>query len=300
MNILIAGGTGFVGRNLIPKLINSHQVTVLSRKISDVEIAFRKQVNACDWDNLDKLNPEHFDSVINLCGRNIGQGRWTPEIKKELIDSRVNTTKQLLLWAQNTNLHFYCANAIGIYGAYEKQTGNGFTEDNPINIEQNSDFLSKIGLLWQNACNESNLDTTIMRFGVVLKKKEGMLKKLFPSFYLGMGSIIGSGQQFLSWIHINDLVKAIIFLLEHPEKKGIYNLTSPLPVKQAQFARRLAHSLNRPVLITLPNNVVKLIFGEMGDLLICKGQKVIPKRLIDEGFEFDYPTIKGALKKEFS
>ncbi len=126
-----------------------------------------------------------------------------------------------------------------------------------------------------------------------------MLKKLYPSFYLGLGSIIGDGAQIISWIHIDDLVSAVLFLLNKPELSGPFNVTSPQPVSQAQFARTLAKTMHRPLFFKIPAILIRLLFGEMGECLLLKGQRVIPKRLLDTGFQFRYPTLEKALEYEF-
>jgi uncharacterized protein (TIGR01777 family) len=158
----------------------------------------------------------------------------------------------------------------------------------------------QVGVEWEAAtqsASEAGIDVTLMRFGVVLKRGEGMLKKLELPFKLGLGSIVGSGKQILSWIHIDDLVSAIQFLIQHPEITGPVNICSPVAVTQQQFAVQLAAQLKRPLWMRMPAWSVKLLFGQMGDELLLSGQHVYPARLIDQGFKFAYPEIAAALQQ---
>ena len=143
------------------------------------------------------------------------------------------------------------------------------------------------------------IPVTTTRFGVVLKKGQGMLKKLFLSFYCGLGSIIGDGSQCISWVHIDDIIGGIRFLLESSTLTGNFNLTSPYPVSQAQFAQALAKCLHRPLLFKMPAFLIRVLFGEMGDCLLLKGQRVIPKRIIEAGYVFQYPKLAQALQHEY-
>ncbi len=304
MNILIAGASGFIGQNLVKALETNHKITVLGRKAALLEKLFGESIKKCTWDSLDSLDAKAYDVIINLCGHNIGASRWTPKIKKQLIESRVKTCRTLIDWAINKDAkpHFYCANAIGIYGLQENGDLKAFDENSVINFENPPDFLAEIAVLWQNAMQpalEKGMKVTITRFGVVLKKGEGILKKLSPSFYLGFGAVIGEGRQTLSWVHIDDVVCAYLFLLKHPELTGAFNLTAPNPVSQKQFAETLAKAMHRPLFLKIPEFVISKLFGEMGDSLLLKGQRVHPKRLIEEGYSFIYPDLSNALDHEF-
>jgi uncharacterized protein (TIGR01777 family) len=304
MNILIAGGSGFIGQALIENLAKDHQITVLGRHLSKLEATFPENIKKCTWEGLSKLDANHFDAIINLSGRNISEGRWSVDIKKEIIDSRVETTLTLINWAASFKAkpHFYCANAVGIYGLQENGDKEVFTEDSPIEFEAPRDFLAETGTRWQKAAETAqsyDMPLTITRFGVVLQKGQGMLKKLYMPFNLGLGSVIGDGKQGLSWIHIDDLIEAYRFLLHHPELTGAYNLCSPQPVEQKEFAKAFAKTLHRPMFLKTPNMVIRLMLGEMGDNLIIQGQKVAAKKLLEAGFEFKYPNIEQALKKEY-
>ncbi|MBA2657110.1 MAG: TIGR01777 family protein [Tatlockia sp.] len=304
MNILIAGASGFIGQHLVKELEKQHSITVLGRDIKRLKNTFHQPIKLCNWDALDKLNAQSYNAVINLCGHNIGASRWNPKVKQLLIDSRVKTCSALIKWAidQNAKPHFYTANAIGIYGLQKNGVTQGFDENSPIDLDNPPDFLAEIGALWQKAMQpaiDQGMPVTITRFGVVLKKEEGMLKKLSPSFYLGMGAIIGDGKQVLSWIHIDDLVAAYSFLLAQPKLIGNFNLTAPFPLSQAKFAQTLAKAMHRPLFLKIPAILIRKLFGEMGECLLLRGQRVLPKRLLAEGFVFQYPKVALALNHEF-
>lgn len=301
IQILIAGSSGFIGKKLVEALAPKHAVTVLGRNRKKLEKCFAKTVTCVTWDELNELNAQEFEVVINLCGTNIAAARWTEEIKQQLITSRVNTSQQLIDWILTyaAKPHFICANAVGIYGMHAGDKVPAFDENSEINFAQPQDFLSEICIRWQQVTQTlvaHGIPVTITRFGVVLGKGEGMLKKLAWSFYLGMGAIIGTGQQIISWIDIDDVVGAIVFLVDRPELNGAFNLTAPSPVSQAEFARTYAKVLNRPLWLTMPACLVRLLFGEMGESLLLQGQKVLPKRLIDSGYKFKYPALEDSLR----
>jgi uncharacterized protein (TIGR01777 family) len=203
---------------------------------------------------------------------------------------------------QQAKPHFICANAVGIYGNQDNGDDTVLDEESPIDVEHPRDFMSEIGVRWQQALQPAidyGLKVTTTRFGVVIGKGEGILKKLTPSFYMGLGSILGDGNQMMSWVHIDDVVGAILFLLNHPDLTGPFNLTSPHPVTQAEFAKVLATTMHRPLLLKMPAFMVRVLFGEMGDCLLLKGQRVVPNRLIKLGYEFQYPNLVDALRHEY-
>ncbi len=305
MKILIAGASGFIGHELVREFERTQKVTALGRNKSILQQTFSNKVDCCTWDELDSLNAKDFDVIINLCGLNIAASRWNETIKKQLIDSRVNTCDRLTRWMMTYQAkpHFICANAVGIYGLQDSRDLRSFDENSPIDFNNPRDFLSEIGIRWQKALQPAidfGIPVTITRFGVVLKKGQGMLKKLFPSFYFGLGSIIGNGRQCISWIHIDDVVRGIQFILNNPSQTGAFNLTSPHPVSQAEFAHELASCLHRPIFLKMPALMIGLLFGEMGDSLLLKGQRVLPQRLLELGYSFKFPTLDHALKHEFN
>lgn len=301
--LLIAGASGFVGQALVKALKSDHRITVVGRDTERLKSVFSTGVNLCSWSALDSLDAQSYDAIINLAGLNITEKRWTPAVKTELIASRVKTTTDLIAWAmkQNAKPAFYCANAIGIYGIQSKNDVRSFDEETPIDFDLPKDFLSEIGIEWQKALNPAidyGMSVTSLRFGVVLNKKGGMLKQLIPSFKMGLGAIVGDGNQMISWIHMDDLIKIFRFLLSNPTLNGVFNLTAPNPVPQKQFAQIMAKTMHRPLFLKLPTFLVKLLFGEMGESILLEGQRVFPKRLLQEGYEFKYPELELALKAE--
>jgi uncharacterized protein (TIGR01777 family) len=253
---------------------------------------------------LSTLKATGFDAIINLCGYNIASARWNIKVKEQLIQSRVSTNEKLLNWliTKNAKPHFICANAVGIYGLQANGDPTELHEDSPIDFMHPQDFLSEIGIRWQESLSkaaEHGIPVTTTRFGVVLKKGQGVLKKLYPSFFMGMGSVLGDGQQVISWVHITDVIAALLFLLNRPELTGAFNITSPNPVNQAQFAHLLAQALHRPLFLKMPKWIISALLGEMGDALLLKGQRVVPKRLLEEGYSFIFPQCANALSQEF-
>lgn len=305
MNVLIAGASGFIGHKLVTALQADHSITVLGRDMANLQRHFLSPIHTVTWEMLPDLEAGTYDTVINLSGYNIAASRWRVAVKKQLIESRVKTTTTLIDWAikQHVKPHFICANAVGIYGVQGRADNEELDENSPIDFENPCDFLSEIGVRWEQALQPAiayGMNVTTMRFGVVLGKGEGVLKKLTPSFYMGFGSVIGDGKQVMSWVHIDDVIGAILFLINKPQLTGAFNITSPNPVSQAEFARTLATTMHRPLVLKIPAFVMRVLFGEMGDCLLLKGQRVVPNRLIESGYEFRYPALIDALNHEYA
>jgi uncharacterized protein (TIGR01777 family) len=303
MNILIAGASGFIGKELVRNLSQNHTISVLGRRIEKLEKNFSKNITKLTWKNLNDYPATTYDIVINLAGSSIGAKRWDCEIKKELIESRTLTNKLLIDWLiQNkAKPRFFCANAIGIYAAEE--ISNQFLDEySPLPLVP-KDFLQKIGLAWEKSLStamDANISVTTLRFGVILKQGKGMLKKLEYPFNLGLGSILGNGEQTVTWIHYKDLINALNFLIASPDITGPINIVAPYPITQQEFAEQFAKILKRPLFLKTPPWIIKLLFGEMGEYLLLKGQKVVPTRLSELGFAFTYPTIEAALTELYS
>lgn len=289
MNILITGGTGFIGSALTKFFIQKgYLTTILSRNcpaLSSVRI-----IKSIEQINVD----EKIDIIINLAGAPINK-KWTNSYKEVLIDSRLEITKNLILLIKSLKTKpnlLISASAIGYYG----NQSNNYIDENSLYI---NDFTHKLCNLWELEAKKAEklgVRTCITRLGVVLGKNGGALEELLPIFRLGLGAKIGSGKQFFSWVHIDDIIGAFNFLIKDKTQKGIYNLTSPNPVTNYRFTKELGKMINRPTVLTIPKFVIKMIFGEMGDKLLLNGSAVYPKKLLDSGYEFQFKTIEASLE----
>jgi uncharacterized protein len=306
VKILIAGASGFIGKRLVKELCEAGwEVIILGRDLAKLKRHFADPVQRLTWQMLDDFSPSGLDAIINLCGYNIAAKPWSKKVKNALIASRVRTTESLIAWASKQPLkpRVICANAVGIYGMHDGSDDSEFDEASYIDFAHPRDFLSEIGVRWQQALEPAiaaGISVVSLRFGVVLGKDGGMLKKLALSFSLGLGSIVGDGKQIISWIHIGDVTSAILFLLNKPALSGAFNLTAPQPLSQAEFARSLASQMHRPLFLKIPAVMVRAIFGEMGEALLLKGQRVLPTRLMQEGYNFLHQDINSALAQEYA
>ena len=296
MNILIAGGTGFLGSALVIALKQKHEVTVVGRHLASGE----GQLN---WQDLHTL--ENYDMVINLAGENIGEEKWTLERKENILTSRIETTHKLASLcaiAQNPKPRLLNASAIGIYGLQEAEPSQlppAYDENSAIDFTSHTDFLSEVARAWEQAtlpAVTAGCDVTWLRFGVILDSHGGALRKMLPAFKSGLGSVIGSGQQPFTWVSRHDVIRAIEFIIEQ-HITGPVCIVAPNAITQRQFAQALAKALHRPCYLTLPGWLIRMLFGQMGDELLLRGQHVKPSRLQELGFSFDFPIIEKALKK---
>ncbi len=298
MRILITGGTGLIGRALIPELIKAdHHIVLLTRNKVSAKRCFAAPTPRFEdiVDNLDDVDFNNLDAVINLAGEPIVNKRWSDKQKKILCDSRWQLTTQLsnkILAAETPPGSFISGSAIGIYGRQgERHVDENFKDFYP-------EFSSKLCKEWEDIALRADSDKTrvcLLRTGIVLAEQGGALAKMLPAFRLGLGGPISNGQQAMSWVHIQDMVNLIVFLLNKPELRGPFNATSPNSVSNAVFSKTLAKQLNRPCIFKVPAFVLKLLMGEMSDLLIY-GQHVYPKRLLEAGFQFQYERLDSALK----
>lgn len=297
---MITGATGFIGSFLIQALVkqgNNHIAIITRNKQQAIKKLNNNTINFISWNELNSDHIAQQDIIIHLAGENIGANRWSKKTKEKIIASRVNTTQILanlcaeLADAGHKTPRILSASAIGIYGLmgnYHEQP-NPVDESWPIPEGNTPDFLSDVGQQWEGAWKRLTLkkiQLTIMRFGVVLHPKHGMLKKLLPSVKLGLAGKLGSGEQYISYINIDDLINAIIFLITLPEITGAVNLTHPEPVQQKTFIKKLTQQYHRPCFVPMPSLLVKLLFGQMGEELLLGGQKVVPSRLLKLGFKF--------------
>ncbi len=296
MKIAITGGTGFVGRSLTKKLIDDgHEVFILTRKLNNQ--AHDKQVTYIEWLN-DGNKPEEkvegIDCFINLAGESINNGRWTAEQKRKISDSRMIATKEVLRIIANLKKKpqsLINASAVGYYGVSRNQV---FTEDVS---NSGHDFLAKTVQQWEaeaSRAEQLGCRTVYCRFGVILDKDAGALPQIAFPYQLFVGGTVGSGKQWLSWIHLEDVINAILYIIETNQIKGAVNFTAPNPVTMKEFGKTLGEVLHRPHWITAPEFALKIGLGEKS-MLVLEGQKVLPEKLIASGYPFMFLDLKDAL-----
>ncbi len=297
LKVFITGGTGFVGTSLTQKLVEQgHQVTVLTRKIhgdqrhsKGVSFIEGDPAREGDWQ---KKVVDH-ETVINLAGASIFR-RWNRESKALMRNSRVLTTKNLvnaLSAREGKETTLISTSAVGYYGFHGD-------EDLDENSAPGDDYLASLSKDWEAAAMQAEkygAKVLLARFGIVLGKHGGALGQMIPIFKKGLGSTLGSGAQWFSWIHQQDLVNIYLFLLAQKDLKGPVNCTAPEPVKNREFTNSLGQALGRPTFMpSVPGFILKLVKGEFGTVLL-KRQKVFPKKLSDAGYRFQFPRISDAL-----
>ena len=297
MKILIIGGTGFVGTHLTACFIkDGNEVTILSRSSKGPEKG-PVGISYLQGDPTQK-GPwqeaiENHEVIINLAGASIFS-RWTDEQKKAIRDSRLNTTRNIVEGMPShpeKKITLFSTSAVGYYGFCGDEE---LHEDSP----PGNDFLARLAVEWEGEAfkgQEKGARVVITRFGIVLGEKGGALSQMIPLFKKYIGGPIGSGKQWLSWIYIQDLAAAFVFLIKHPEIAGPVNVCSPNPVRNKELAKALGQALHRPSFIPAPGFMVRWVLGEFGSVIL-KGQRVIPRRLLDNGFVFQYPEIDKALQ----
>ncbi|MGI8669248.1 MAG: TIGR01777 family oxidoreductase [Aridibacter sp.] len=295
MKILITGASGLVGGELIPTLeAKGHEIFKVSRKVA-------KNDHEINWDayegfaekEIEKL--KGIDAVIHLAGENVGDSNWDEEKKRRIRKSRVEGTRTLvdaLKKLENPPKIFISASAVGFYGnrgdeilTEESETGEGFFPEVCRAWEAEGDKAKDFGARVVHP-----------RIGVVLSKDGGALGKMLTPFKFGVGGTIGSGEQWMSWIAIDDLVRIFHFALENENLTGAINATAPNPVNNEEFTDTLGNVLHRPTILPVPAFGIKLLFGEMGEKLLLEGCRVIPQKLLDAGFEFEHPKLEEAIR----
>ncbi len=289
VKVLIAGGSGFIGQNLVRHLKkHGYWVSLLSRQMQIIN-GFDECIT---WQNLTTTKMTQFDIVINLCGFGIGEQRWRKSIKDKIINSRIEPTERLIKLIGDHDVWLINSSAIGFYPFSIKE------QDETHIIQRaraNSGFCQYVVNQWEAVVNRARLRRkTIVRFGVVLGKG-GMLDKLLPTAKKGLGAIIGNGQQMMSWVHIDDLCQAMVFILEQKCINININITSGNACSQRVFIKALAKTLNKPCYLVLPQWLVRLMFGQMGKELLLTSHNISPKYLQEKGFMFEYPYIETAL-----
>lgn len=306
MKIAITGATGFVGSYLVKRLqAEGEQIIILTRNVNHADRVFPKSAfpnveiisynsnQSGDWQKV----ISGCDGVVNLAGASIGEGRWTPERKQEIINSRKIGTQKLVEAIANAEQKpsvLVNASAIGYYGTSETAT---YEESS----SPGNDFLAEVCVAWEaeaQKVKDLGVRLAILRFGVVLGMG-GAIAKMLPVFKLFAGGTIGTGKQWFSWIEVDDLVNLIVAALKQPEIQGVYNATSPNPVRMSEFCHTLGDVVHRPSWLPVPAFALELLMGDAA-MVVLEGQKVLPKRTLESGFTYKYPDLKSALKSFLS
>ena len=304
MTILITGATGLIGQELIRELTSKGHKDL--RVVTTNTLKAKKKMSHLnstsiqffEWD-LDTMSIEAYalkdvDIIIHLAGESVATGRWTKSKKNKILQSRIKGTALLLQEIKKYNYypkHFISSSAIGFYG-----------DRNDEILDQTSlpgeGFLADVCKRWESTLLEENIggmSKSIIRTGLVLSAEGGALSEILPPFKLGVGGTLGSGKQYMSWIHIKDLVNIFLYSIDHPDQISILNAVSPNPVTNNEFTLELGKTLNKPTFFKAPSFVLKLALGEKSHLLL-DSQRVVPSSLVEKGFIFSFPTLTSAFQ----
>jgi uncharacterized protein (TIGR01777 family) len=302
MRIFVTGGTGLVGRRLVRRLHErGDQAVILTRRAGHARELFGNNVVVVEGDPMQSGDwmdaVADCDAVVHLAGENVFAHRWNAEFKRLLRDSRVLSTQHVVealrrqpVRADGQTKVLVSASAIGYYGPHGDEE---LTEDSP----PGSDFLAQLCVEWEQAARAaeaSGVRAAWVRVGVVLDKEGGALAKLLTPFRLCAGGPVGSGRQWMSWIHYADLVSLFLLALDNAQARGPLNGTAPNPVTNREFSKTLGRVLHRPSLVWTPALALRIALGEVAEL-ITTGQRVLPKRALELGYSFQYPTLDAAL-----
>lgn len=295
MKILISGATGMVGTALAPILTaKGHEVVKLVRSAPSTASEIR-------WDSekgfsdADRERLEGFDAVVHLAGDNVASENWSDDKKRRIRESRTVGTKVLvdaLKKCKRPPQVFVSASATGFYGNRGSEVLN---EDS----DAGEGFLPEVCKDWESEIRKAGdfgARVVMLRIGIVLAKEGGALDKMLTPFKLGVGGVVGSGEQYMSWVALEDLLRIIEFAIENENIRGPVNVTAPNPVTNEQFTKALGGALSRPTFVPVPGFAITLLYGEMGEALILGGNRVTPKKLQDAGFEFKHTEIGETLK----
>lgn len=298
MKILVSGASGLVGSALVPDLEKKgHEVYRLVRRLPKANE--RKIFWDPDCEEIEQEALEGFDAVIHLGGESIAEGRWTAAKKARIRESRVQSTDFLsrtLAALSRPPKTFACASATGFFG---NRGDEELTENSP----PGEGFLAEVCREWEAAtapAEEKGVRVLHLRFGVILSEKGGAFTKMLPPFKLGIGGKLGDGKQYVSWIALTDVVRAISYLLEKTEMVGAVNLVSPDPVTNEEWTRTLGEVLHRPTFFRMPAFAAKIAFGEMAEEALLASVKVVPQKLQESGFQFEHPELKETFESLLS
>jgi uncharacterized protein (TIGR01777 family) len=294
MHILLTGGTGLIGRRLCKHwLAQGHQLTVLSRKPD--EVARLCGANVRGIAHFDDIGTQHVDAVVNLAGAPIADRPWTRKRKILLWDSRITLTEQLVTWLERREQKpdvLISGSAVGWYG----DGGERELDENAQPVSE--DFASRLCIAWEETAQRAEslgIRVVLVRTGLVLADEGGMLQRLLPPFKMGMGGPIGNGRQWMPWVHIEDQIALIDFLMSRDDARGPYNACAPSPVRNRDFAKTLASVLHRPSFMPMPAVALRVLLGELS-ILLLGGQRARPDRLQEAGFTFRFTDLRAALE----
>lgn len=294
--VLITGGTGLVGRKLSEILLQEgYQVSFLSRSKKSIP-----NVEVFQWDiykdSIEQRAIETADYIVHLAGAGVADHRWTESYKKEILESRLLSTQLLHKSIQNASKKpkaFLAASAVGIYG-FDSGT-NLLNEDSP----QGTDFLAEVTKKWEKETSkikELGVRTSIFRIGIVLSTEGGALAKMMQPIEFFVGAALGSGKQYMSWIHIEDLARMFLFGIKNSEVEGVFNAVGNLPATNTEFTQALAKILKKPLFLpNVPSFVLKVMLGEMSAMVIG-GNRVSNKKILEAGFKYKFNTLEEALQ----
>lgn len=291
MKTLITGASGLVGNGLVDHLFkHGHSIQCLQRTPTS------EHKNIWATQSLPKNTSSNFDTVIHLAGKNVAQGRWTSKSKNEILQSRVKGTRELVDYISSLSQKpklFICASAVGYYGSMGDQIldescslGEGFLADVCKQWEEETFRLHDMGIRVVN-----------LRFGMILSPKGGALQKMKLPFKMGLGGVIGSGKQYISWISMRDLVNIVDFVISNETISGPVNVVSPNQVTNKQFTKSLGRALRRPTLFMVPSAIAKVVFGQMADEMLLTSARATPKVLLDAGYEFVDQSLDAVLNR---
>lgn len=297
MHIAIAGGSGFVGQELQKQLLEANvQISILTR--SPEKIQTNQQIRAVKWlteDSKPEEELESVDAIINLAGESINSGRWTEQRKKRILHSRMKATKEInriISVLQKKPEVLINASAVGYYGMSETAT---FTEDSQSNA---TDFLAQVVQHWEKEAEKVErygVRPVFVRLGIVLGKG-GALPLMALPYKLFAGGTVGSGRQWLSWIHVSDVARLMIYAIHNQDISGPLNATTNTPLQMREFGKAIGHVLKRPHWFPVPSFMMRLLLGEMSNMILS-GQKVLPQKALEHGFTYNYPNVEAALEK---
>ncbi|HHF1572181.1 TPA: TIGR01777 family oxidoreductase [Haemophilus influenzae] len=290
MNILLTGGTGLIGKALVEQLcLRNEQVTILTRSSSPHTLSKHKNIKFITA--LSELDlQEQFDAIINLAGEPIFHKVWSKNQKSILRESRLSLTTQLVEFINQYQQYpiFISGSATGIYGDQDEQK---ITETS----KTAKTFTAQLCQDWENIARQANARVCLIRTGIVFSTKGGALAKMLPLYKWGLGGKLSKGEQYFPWIALEDMVNGILFLLDHSECRGAFNFAAPKSIKQHKFNRTLAQLLKRPAFATIPKWLLHFILGERANLLL-ESQNVVPEKLLNAGFKFQYADCKNYLE----